>query len=127
MGGLKEKLLVNVDKKGTKRTVENLVVFVIILIATVIFINYIWNGNKKDAKEENNSVILTDTENVIVQDVATESNTLEKQIEEILKKLDGVGDAKVLITYTETSRVVPMYNEDSQQSVTKEEDVQGRS
>ncbi|MBR2786751.1 MAG: hypothetical protein IKD76_04580 [Clostridia bacterium] len=124
---MKEKLLVNVDKKGTKRTVENLVVFVIILIATVIFINYIWNGNKKDAKEENNSVILTDTENVIVQDVATESNTLEKQIEEILKKLDGVGDAKVLITYTETSRVVPMYNEDSQQSVTKEEDVQGRS
>jgi len=50
---------------------------------------------------------------------------LEKQIEGILKKLKGVDDVSVLITYEETNKVIPMYNEDSQESVTKEEDVQG--
>ena len=127
MENLKDKFLAKVEDKGSKRTVENLVVFVIILIATIIFINYIWNGNKKSIKEENNSAVLAETGNVTVDNITVESNTLEKQIEDILKNLEGVGDAKVLITYSETNRVVPMYNEDNQQSVTKEEDVQGRS
>lgn len=51
--------------------------------------------------------------------------TLEKQIENILKKLQGVDDVSVLITYEETNKVIPMYNEDNQESVTKEEDTQG--
>ena len=51
MSGLKEKFLTKIEKKGDKKSIENLVVFVIILIATIIFINYIWNGNKKETKE----------------------------------------------------------------------------
>ena len=50
---------------------------------------------------------------------------LEIQIENILKKLQGVDDVSVLITYEETNKIIPMYNEDNQESVTKEEDTQG--
>ena len=50
---------------------------------------------------------------------------LESQIENILLKLEGVQNVSVLITYEETNKVIPIYNEDNQESVTKEEDTQG--
>nr|MBP3680578.1 hypothetical protein [Clostridia bacterium] len=124
MSGLKEKFLTKIEKKGDKKSIENLVVFVIILIATIIFINYIWNGNKKETKEEQKQNVLANTtvNNNIIEN---NSNNLEYQIENILKKLDGVDDVNVLITYEETNKVIPMYNEDIQENITKEEDTQG--
>ena len=123
---LKNKILAKADGQANKRTIENLVVFLIILIATILFINYIWNGNKKNEKKENNPIVLAESNTLPTSNATSEGNTLEEQLEDILKNLDGVGDAKVLITYSETNKVVPMYNEDNQQSVTQEEDVQGR-
>lgn len=128
MGQIKDKLLAKVDNKSNKKSIENLVVFVIILIATIIFINYIWNGDKNNKQPKSNSAVLSEAEEIVINDVTSdENNTLEKQIEDILKSLKGVDDVKVLITYSETNKVVPMYNEDNQQSVTQEEDTQGRS
>ena len=114
------------DNKGNKKTIENLVVFVIILIATIIFINYIWNGNGKKSNDEVKSPVLAESTTQATSTVNNESNNLEKQIEDMLGRLDGVEDVKVLITYSETNKVIPMYNEDNQQSTTKEEDTQGR-
>lgn len=123
MGTLKEKFLAKIDSGGNKKTIENLVVFVIILIVTIIFINYIWNGNKKDNnKNKTQNVSLAETTNTVVSDDREVTNSLEKQLEDILKKLEGVEDVKVLITYSETNKVIPMYNEDNTQSTTKEED-----
>ncbi len=126
MENFKNKFLAKADGQANKRTIENLVVFLIILIATILFINYIWNGNKKNEKKENNPIVLAESNTLPTSNATSEGNTLEKQLEDILRNLDGVGDAKVLITYSETNKVVPMYNEDNQQSVTQEEDVQGR-
>ena len=126
MGSFKEKLLTRMDNKGNKKTIENLVVFVIILIATIIFINYIWNGNGKKSNDEVKSPVLAESTTQSTSTVNNESNNLEKQIEDMLGRLDGVEDVKVLITYSETNKVIPMYNEDNQQSTTKEEDTQGR-
>ena len=127
MGDIKDKFLSKLESKGSKKSIENLIVFVIILIATIIFINYIWNGNKKSSNNENRSATLAETTTQVNSTVNNESNDLEKQIEDILKRLDGVDDVNVLITYSETNKVIPMYNEDTQQSTTKEEDTQGRS
>ncbi|MBR3674365.1 MAG: hypothetical protein IKN65_08885 [Clostridia bacterium] len=130
MDTIKEKFLAKFENKGNKKTIENLVVFVIILIATIIFINYIWNGDKKNKKNINNDqneIIGSnqfDEQSSVVQNNSGNS-ALENQLEEILKKLEGVGNVKVLITYAETNKVVPMYNEDIQQSTTQEEDTQG--
>ncbi len=126
MDSFKEKFLTRMDNKGNKKTIENLVVFVIILIATIIFINYIWNGNGKKSNDEVNSPVLAESTTQATSTVNNESNNLEKQIEDMLGRLDGVEDVKVLITYSETNKVIPIYNEDNQQSTTKEEDTQGR-
>lgn len=122
-------------KIGNKKSIENLVVFVIILVATIIFINYIWNGDKKknNSPSSNQNAILAENINQPVNitnngesDVSGNmSNSLEKQLENILKNLEGVEDVNVLITYSETNKIVPMYNEDNSQSTTKEEDTQG--
>lgn len=122
-------------KIGNKKSIENLVVFVIILVATIIFINYIWNGDKKknNNPSSNQNTILAKNTNQPVNitnngesDVSGNmGNSLEKQLENILKNLEGVEDVNVLITYSETNKIVPMYNEDNSQSTTKEEDTQG--
>lgn len=51
MNDFKQKFLAKIENKGNKKTIENLVVFVIILIATIIFINYIWSGDKNESNE----------------------------------------------------------------------------
>ena len=125
MKDIKNKFLARIENKGNKKTIENLVVFVIILIATIIFINYIWNGDKKEVKQEQKGQVLADNTVQVSNNVDDAGGGLEKQLEGILGKLEGVEDVQVLITYEETSQVIPMYNEDSQQSVTQEEDNQG--
>lgn len=50
---------------------------------------------------------------------------LEKRLEEILSNINGVGKVKVLITYSESSQVVAMYDETSKSSDTKETDSSG--
>ena len=127
MKNLKDVFLTKVENKGNKKTIENLVVFVIILIATIIFINYIWNGDKKKSNNnENNAVLSTApiTDTAPTLNTVNDDNSLESQLENLLKNLEGVQGVQVLITYEETNKVIPMYNEDSQQSITKEEDNQ---
>ena len=115
--------MAKIENGGSKKSIENLIVFVIILIATIIFINYIWNGDKKnDNKNKAQNMSLAETTNTTIAGNNEISNSLEKQLEDILKKLAGVEDVKVLITYSETNKVIPMYNEDNTQSTTKEED-----
>ena len=46
--------------------------------------------------------------------------------ESILKNIEGVGNVKVLVTYSESSKTVAMYNEDSTKNDTEEEDKQVR-
>lgn len=123
MNNFKDKFLAKIEEKGNKKTIENLVVFVIILIVTIIFINYIWNDDNKENNVNNSTAQLAQTVNVSNTNI--ESTNFEIQIENILKKLEGVEDVSVLITYEETNTVIPMYNEDNQESITKEEDVQG--
>ena len=135
MNGFRQKLLARIENKGSKKTIENLVVFVIILIATIIFINYIWNDDGKKSTEKKSNLddiqvksnVDTHTlaQSITVVNSDEDGADLESQIESILKKLEGVSDVSVLITYEETNRVVPMYNEEMQESTTEEEDTQG--
>ena len=125
MNSLIKKITNKVEEKGNKKTLENLIVLVIILVITIIFINYIWNGDKKEAVLKDTSQKQLDLKNTKIEKVEVSNDNLEFEIENVLRKLDGVEDVSVLITYEETNRVVPMYNEDTQESVTEETDNQG--
>ncbi len=122
---IKEQISKN-EEENNKRKIENLVVFLVILIVTIIAINAIWNTNKKDTTKENDTSKKLAVENKILTD-ETQANDIEKKLENILAKINGVGEVNVLITYSESSTIVPVYNEDSKQTSTKETDTRRRN
>lgn len=125
MNELIQKINNKIAVKGNKKTVENLIVFIIILIITVVFINYIWKDDKKSDNKSGLENLAINNNTYKVETVGVSNNSLEFELEGIIKQLDGVSNAKVLITYEESNRIVPIYNEDIQESVTQEEDNQG--
>lgn len=117
---------------NNKKKIENLVFLVIVLIITVVVINYIWNGNKSSNKTITNSAGRQLASSKTSQDTEqnqsvsfSNSESLEKRLEDILKNIDGVGDVKVFINYSESSETVAMYNENSKKSTTEETDKSG--
>lgn len=111
---------------NNKKKIENLVVFVIILIITIIVINMLLKeDNITENTQINNTKTLASNNKETIQTVS-EENTLKKDLEEILSKIDGVGEVKVLITYSQTSQILALYNEDNTQSDTEEEDSRWR-
>lgn len=127
---LKEKIskiknsLIKADgSSNNKKTIENLVVFIILLIVTVVMINYIWNGKEKEKTQKQNLVgaktLAEESEKSQVDD------DMESKLENILSKIKGVGEIKVAVMYSKTSEIVPMYNEDSSEKLTEETDSNG--
>lgn len=106
---------------GKKKT-ENLVVLLVLVIAVIVAINYIWNGNEKI--EEKDSDNKEKSETVQVSENIQEDN-LENRMEKILSKIAGVGKVKVMITYSESSKILPIYDENSKISNTTESDNNG--
>lgn len=121
VGNLKKSLM-KVENQEGKKGIENLIGIAIILIITIVAINYIWNGDKKNNKSSNKIVA---EQNTIEQSSNVSNDNLEKKLEDMLSQISGVGNVKVLITYSETSIVNPLYNEDNQESVTEEQDDNG--
>ncbi len=109
--------------KGKKKT-ENLVTLIIILIVTVVAINYIWNSDKKSTDTTLNNASKKDTDVIQVSSNTTEDE-FELKLESILSKISGVGKVKVMITYSESSTLKPIYNEDTSVSNTNETDSSG--
>lgn len=128
-----KKIVGNSEGQGNnKRKIENLVFLVIILIITVVIINYVWSGEKSSNKNVTNSsgkqlaiTKNTQTTGETNQKNTTNNNDLEQRLENILSNIDGVGDVKVFINYSETSETVAMYNENSKKSTTEETDKSG--
>lgn len=112
-----------------KKKIENLVVFIIILIITIIVINMIWNDDKKKSSKDDNtsnySKQLAKETNIESTSDVSISSDLEKKLEDILGKIQGVGKVKVFVNYSESSQTVAMYNENSKVSQTEETDTSG--
>ena len=120
---LKERLQMlkgNLNKEGQgndKRKIENLVIFIIILIVTILIINSIWNPKKEESKVQNINKTLAkeNNENILNNNVTKTDNDLEIRLSQILQQIKGVGNVSVMITYSETSKTVPIYNEDNKE------------
>lgn len=112
---------------SNKKNIENLIVFLVILVITVIVINIIWNDDKK---EESNTQGKTLAKTDITKDtevITTEQDeyNLKTELEQTLSKINGVGKVTALITYSESSQIVAMYNQNSKESTTEETDTNG--
>ena len=113
---------------NNKKKIENLVFLAIVLIITIVIINYIWSGDKSSDKGmiDSTGKQLAITQNSSPKyEEEVNSEALEKRLENILKSINGVGNVKVFINYSETSETVAMYNENSKTSVTEETDTSG--
>ena len=98
------------------------------LIITIVIINYIWNGNKSSNKTITNTAgkqLASSTSDDTLTSNINSENELEQRLESILSKIQGVGEVKVFINYSESSEIVAMYNENSKTSVTEETDTSG--
>lgn len=116
----------NIFNNKEKR-MENLISFLIILVITLIVIN-------KIIKEDDTSKEINDYKNEAGVELATSksvsqnnnfSNEFEKKLENILEKINGVGKVSVLLTYSESSSIVPIYNTSQSTSTTEEKDTSG--
>lgn len=112
-----------VKSDDNKKKIENIAVFIVILVITIIVINIIWNGDEKSGSANNqiNGATLAQKEEA-VQTSSTSQSELEQKLENILNKIEGVGNVKVMITYSQTSQTIAMYNEDNSESTTEEND-----
>lgn len=123
---LKEIIKSEDSDENNKKKIENLVFFVILLIATIVMINYIWNGRKTSNKTLTNTAgkQLAMTDNSPSTNI-NESQNLEQKLESILSQIQGVGEVQVFINYSESSETVAMYNENTKTSTTEETDTSG--
>ena len=117
-------------EQNNKKNIENLVVFLILLIITIIAINTIWGGKKEETNQENGNTSYKKLAENINNSIDSNNNqlneyNLEENLEDILSKIAGVGKVKVLVTYSETSEVVAMYNEKNTLNNTEETDTNG--
>ena len=116
---IKEKItaLIKKDDKPNKKKIENLVFTIVLLIVTLIVVKNVFKENKTETKKSQVSMEE-------VQKYTQEQN-IEKELEEILAQIKGVEKVKVLVTYSETEKLVPLYNETTSKSSTAEKDTEG--
>lgn len=119
-------IFIKKSEGNNKKRIENLVVFLVLLIITIIAINTIWG--EKSKKDSSNSTYkqLADTNSNVNSNIGTNNEyNLEENLKQILSKISGVGQVDVLLTYSQTSQVIPIYNESSKNSSTEETDTNG--
>lgn len=133
-----KEILKKKEGENNKKTIENMVMFVVILIITIVAINYIWSGdskknktnnetNKKLATEKSNQGANNSYNNTNNINDSYDINNIETKLENILSNIKGVGNVRVLVTYSQTSQIIPMYDEDSSLSTTEEKDSRWRN
>ena len=116
---------------ATKKKVENLIFFVVMLILLVIGINYIWFNDSSggdDVNLDNAKHITDDTVKEKATTVYSDNiynENLDKRLESILSKVNGVSNVSVLITYSNNTKIVPVYNIEDSETVTNETDSDG--
>ena len=125
----KDKIIKEIKKILAQKQLKNLIAVCIVLGFILIAINVLLPSSKNLS---NNKLSLgTTAENV---DNTTISNEADKKsyeenqkidLKNILKKMDGVGDVEVMMSFENGEQKVPAYDKNTQKSTTEETDNQG--
>ncbi len=125
MGNLMKKITSKEGENKNKRKVENIFFLLIILIITLVIINTIWKDDKIQNNSDEKNENATGKTLASNQEETTSKTELESNLEEILSTIKNVGKVKVLINYSESSSLIPLYNESTTTSSTEEGDTSG--
>ena len=99
---------------NSKKGIENLVVFLILLVIVMVMMNSIFSKEK------------TTSESIpVVSKVETEEISFERKLERILSTINGVNNVSVLIAYEDTVEKVPLYDTKEITTITEEVDQNG--
>ena len=120
----KDKLKELTNGEGNnKKKIENLVFLIVILVVTILTINFILKSDKSSIIEEKpTSKVLA---NVDITDDEIPGNDTQEQLKKILSTIKGVGKVNVYISYSESSKTIAMYDEKTTTSSTEETDSSG--
>ena len=111
-------------ESSNKKKIENLIFLIVILIITLVFINYIIKDDKKtNSNEETNNI--EEKSKLATNEEIKENVNLKSGLEEILSSIKGAGYVKVFLNYSESSSTVAMYDETTTTSATEENDSSG--
>ena len=106
-------------KKAVNRRLKNII--------TIIVINMILKDGKKEGNKQTNNISKTLAQtSEKEQTIINTKDELKENLEGILSKIEGVGAVNVLITYSQSSETIAMYNEDNTKSDTEESDSRWR-
>lgn len=120
---LKDKIKEFTNGEGnSKKKIENLVFLIVILIITIVIINFILKNEKVNIREEKTqNKVLAVTEALDDEP----SSNMKNELEQILSTIKGVGKVKVYISFSESSKTIAMYDEKTTTSSTEETDSSG--
>ena len=95
-------MFLNKDKR-----IENLISLFIILVITMLIINNIIEEDNTNKEKNFQNEIITNT---IEFATVSDGNDLEARLENILESIYGISNVHVMITYSESNVIVPVYN-----------------
>lgn len=106
-----EKLL---DKFADKKKVENLIVFLVLLVILIVALNSIYSDDESQA-----------VENVSVLKNENYKTEFEIRLENILSQINGAGEVKVMVSYENEVKKIPMVDTKNITTITSEKDSAG--
>lgn len=104
----KLKELLNKDKKTS-----NLILIMVLLVIVLIAMNYIFN--ETDEKTKESTLTLSES-------VTASTEDIEGKLSNIISKIDGVESASVMISFSSTEKIIPVYDTKENIDTTTEQD-----
>lgn len=131
----KNKIIEEIKKIFNQKQIKNLIALCLVLGFVLIAMNVLIPNSKiitsnkssgtNNQGDANGNSVLKDSNETIQ---AEEKNYEEKQkieLKNILKKMNGVGDVEVMMSFEHGEQKVPAYDKNTQKSTTEETDNEG--
>ncbi|NLP14787.1 MAG: stage III sporulation protein AG [Clostridium sp.] len=128
MGKIKktiERIKCMFEKENSSKWGENLVIIIIIGVIIIIAGGALFDNNDTKKNAGNEGQKPNNTQEVVSVGASGEKLDVEKEIEEILSKINGVGRVNVMITYESGKEIVPYADVKKNDNNTDEKDSAG--
>lgn len=89
---------------------NNLVLIIVLLVILLIAINYIFNEKEK-----------IETKDEVRENTSTKDNEIESKLEKIIGSIEGVESANVMVAFSTTDKIIPVYDTKENVDTIKEE------